>query len=343
MLRIIAMFSIAVHHILIHGGVLNHCNDNSIQYRFSWLINTLVFCAVDIFALISGYVLCQKHVTIMHFLKLWARVAFYSLLCTIIADIFLDVTVGTKGYINALAPLTHCTYWYFTAYTGLLVLAPLMNIAIHHCKISFLKKLFVVILFMFSILGSYYKIFNLNNGYSFVWVTLLYILGAIIKKCEIGKNLKGYIMIGCIVILYLISYIHKLFGTHNRDLLVLYTSPTLLIISILFLIMFSRMKIKPNLKRFIIFASPSVFSVYLIHDHPYIQQNLIKNSFQFLSKENIVTMFMIVTSTAVIITIGGIFIDKIRIALFKKLKIEEGLLKVSEIGNNILGKMIQHL
>lgn len=55
-LRMLAMFMVVILHILIQGGVLNASGRFLSQYEAGWLLESVAFCAVDVYALISGYV-----------------------------------------------------------------------------------------------------------------------------------------------------------------------------------------------------------------------------------------------------------------------------------------------
>ena len=55
-LRMAAMFMVAVLHVLGAGGVLNSATPLSPDYVTAWLLETAAFCAVNCYALLSGYV-----------------------------------------------------------------------------------------------------------------------------------------------------------------------------------------------------------------------------------------------------------------------------------------------
>ena len=59
-LRVIAMFMVTILHILTQGGILNASGRFTSQYEAGWLLQTMAFCAVNVYALISGYV-CNTH------------------------------------------------------------------------------------------------------------------------------------------------------------------------------------------------------------------------------------------------------------------------------------------
>lgn len=57
-LRIFAMFMVVILHILTQGGILNASERFTSQYEVGWLLQTAAFCAVDVYALVSGFVSC---------------------------------------------------------------------------------------------------------------------------------------------------------------------------------------------------------------------------------------------------------------------------------------------
>ena len=55
-LRILAMFFVVILHSLGKGGLLDNTVVDSPQYKLVWFMEVCAYCAVNIFALISGYV-----------------------------------------------------------------------------------------------------------------------------------------------------------------------------------------------------------------------------------------------------------------------------------------------
>ena len=55
-LRMLAMFMIVILHILNQGGILNASGRFTSQYEEGWLLQIASICAVDVYALSSGYV-----------------------------------------------------------------------------------------------------------------------------------------------------------------------------------------------------------------------------------------------------------------------------------------------
>ena len=328
LLRILAMLFIVILHSYGRGGILYNTIENTSQYKFAWLIEIIAYCAVDVFALISGYV-CYKEnnnkINISRYFNLWLQVVFYGLLINIAFNIYDPSLVSKTNYLKVLFPVSNNLYWYFTAYTGLFFLMPFINNGIKNTDNKMLKKIFIIIFLLFSLYGTFFNIFSFERGYSFVWILILYILGAIIKKCEIGKNLnKMFIIIG-IVILTAITYFYKMYGIQygdiTKDLFINYCSPTILGISILYLIYFSKLKFNSITKKIVSFASISSFSIYLINNH-----ELVWNSIDLLFRDLAVgrVRYLIIEPIgfSLLFVVGSIIVDKFRIIIFKLLHID---------------------
>jgi len=164
------MFFIVTLHSLGHGGILESTIINSSQYKFAWLLEIIAYCAVDIFALISGYVSYtsnEKKTKYSNYLNLWLQVFFYGIVISGIFYIINPEIIGKKDLVTALFPVTQNAYWYFTAYTGLFMIIPIINKGIRNCNNDTLKKLFIIIFVAFSFLEVISPKFILNSGYSF--------------------------------------------------------------------------------------------------------------------------------------------------------------------------------
>ena len=75
LLRMIAMLMVVILHILGKGGVLQAAPPLSIRYETAWLLETAAYCAVDCYALISGYVGFGTRCRYADLAALWLRVA----------------------------------------------------------------------------------------------------------------------------------------------------------------------------------------------------------------------------------------------------------------------------
>lgn len=346
LLRIVAIIYVVILHVLGRGGVLDSAIINSIQFKFVWFLEILCFCAVDIFALISGYVGYndkEKKYNYSNYLFLWFQVVFYGLTIMLIFQIVSPSLIDKKDFIKMLFPVTNNLYWYFTAYTGLFFLIPFLNAAIRISSKKYLKLLFVILFICFSVLETLFDIFKLSKGYSLMWLIILYIMGAIIKKCEIGNKTNKYLAFILIILFTFISWILNIYGLNidllnikiTKYLLVTYTSPFVLGSAILYIISFSKINFNPFLKKIISYIVPSVFIIYIINCHKYLW-NIISNKFIFLSNQNIFIISLYVLGISFIFIFISILIDRLRIWIFKKCKIKELSLNIVRFLNQLI-------
>ncbi|MDO5292193.1 MAG: acyltransferase [bacterium] len=338
LLRIIAMLMIPILHILGQGGILATLPKLSIKYELAWLLETACYCAVNCFALISGYVGINTKFKYYRGLVLWLQVIFYTLLITAIFTYTMPNAISGETWMKAITPFSSRQYWYFTAYLTLFLFIPFINLGIHYLSLRQLKALGITIIATFSIWETFSKndMFMLGNGYSFVWLTALYILGAIIQKTEFGFKLNKITLFftysGCIFISW---FFRRYFSLHpvkelDPNLLISYISPTILIAAISLLLLCSKLTFKSRLSiRLIKFFSPLAFSVYLIHVHPLIWYYVFNNRFIKYCSYSGASLMLYVLLTALAIFFLCTTIDFIRQYLF-------GLLRINTLCKRLL-------
>jgi len=354
LLRVVAMFFVVVLHSLGHGGVLGNAITGSGQYQFAWFLEIFAYCAVDIFALISGYVSYttkEKDVNYANYINLWLQVVFYGVIIGLVLNIINPSFVIKSDFLNALFPVTKQLYWYFTAYTGLFVVMPIINKGIRNCNDGTLKKIFIAIFGLFTFFEILSPKFILNSGYSFIWITLLYILGAILKKTQIGKKIIKTKLVVAIIILSIVTYLYKMYGLEiskfgiiiTRDIFVSYTSPTVLGMAILYVLYFSKIRFNNIFVRIIEFMAPSTFAIYLINDNGLVRRNIIINLFSGLIDNTLIEIFITIIGFSLVFVICSILIDKIRIFLFKICRIKEISNKIVYLVDKLLDRLVDLL
>ena len=115
-----------------------------------------------------------------------------------------------------------------------------------------------------------------------------------------------------------------------------YTSPSSVIISLSFIILFSRITIKSKqMQKIISFLSPLTYGVYLIHSHKLVFKNIIKKKYSFISKYKICILILVEMFESLKIYLICSFIDYIRLLLFNIFKIR----KISILICNLIGKI----
>ena len=332
LLRIVAMLYVVILHCIGPGGILEGAAVGSLQYKVAWLLEIWTYGAVNIFALISGYVSYTAHerrTGWTNYILLWLQVVFYGVVVTLAFNCFRPDLVTKKDLFQTLFPVTNGLYWYLSAYTGLFVLMPLLNAGLRKCPEKTLKKVFVVIFAVFSVYDMLTFRMNLESGYSVIWVTLLYIMGAIVKKCGIGSKLSiGRAVVG-MVLLCLLAWLWKMGGLQfsvggvavSRDMLVSYVSPAVLGGAVLHVVAFSKLRIGGWMKKVVAFAAPAAFAVYILNCHGIVWAHMIYWKFISWAACPAYELVIRVLAFSLAFLVAGILIDRVRIWIFDRLRV----------------------
>lgn len=328
MLRLVAMFFIVIHHILGHGGVLK--NVIGLNYAVASFIQIVVLCAVDCYAIISGYVCYREDNDTCHYAKyfrFWIPVFLYSIGITIYFYFVSPGSVATGDIVKSVFPITMYRYWYASAYTALFFLMPWINLFIRRITKRELNQLVVILFILFSFYSTFSKmfedIFGLKDGYNFVWLLFLYIVGAWIRRNRIGEKLKMrswiFLIIGCIIV----TWLQNMIGPVAKGVLVSYISFTIVLIAIGLVVVFSQLHLNKHIIRVVRMFAPAAFGVYLIHDHYLVREIYMQDAFAWIADAKVWLLPLEVIGCAAMIFTGCLFIEKMRLWLFDILKINK--------------------
>ncbi len=259
LLRLVLMFMVCVLHSLGQGGVLSSYEHNTTGYKIFWLMEILCYCAVDSFAIISGYVASKKERKYDKLVNMWFQAFFYSF---VITGIF--VLIGARGswslgeMIASATPVTHTRFWYFTAFFALYFVMPVFNKFFLALSKKTAQKSLIVAFILFSILETFYVPFHTEAGYSFIWLAILYCIGILAQRAELFKKKKTWTLLilwgACIAFTWL-----KFLWSGSGEL-INYVSPTILLSGIIMVVLFSRLNLKGTI---ISKLSPLAFGIYL--------------------------------------------------------------------------------
>ena len=155
LMRMLAMLFVTILHVLGQGGILNGAEPRSANYWIAWFMEVGAYCAVNCYALISGYVGVNSKYKYSSVILLWLRVVFYTILITGIFSVILPEAVSLVHWKNAVFPVMTGQYWYFTAYFCLYLLTPFINKMIQEMSGKALGCLSIILLFL-----SFIKLFS---------------------------------------------------------------------------------------------------------------------------------------------------------------------------------------
>lgn len=333
LLRIVSLIMITLLHTLGHGGILRSAGVLSRAYKAAWLLEIGAYCAVNCYGLISGFVGYGRKQRWASLLCLYAQVLFYTVITTALFRVWRPETVTQETVLMAVFPFAYDTYWYFTAYFCLFFFMPFLNALVEKLDRGMLRKMLISAFLIFSVLPTVFHedIGKAGSGYTFLWLAILYTVGAYIKKYNLHAGKSGYRPILCYLACVLITWLFKMVTEtlergipvelQHGDYLVSYISPTIVICAIALLLFFADLKCGRKLIPFIRFFAPVSFGAYLLHDEPLIREYLLHDSLTGYLSFRTVKMLPAVIATALLIWLIGSLVDRVRLELFRLLKV----------------------
>ena len=347
LLRIISMLMVPIVHIIGQGGILTAAAPFSIQYESAWMLMSFVLVAVNCFVLITGYVYYGKETKYYRLATLWIEVLFYSILIMILIYFMFPAEFGFENFWKGIIPTFYTNgqfsrYWFFTAYVGMFLISPFVNMALKHFNKKQDLAVFLSLFVIFSLLPTVLNqdmAFNLNQGYGVMWFVVLYYTGGLLNKYEIFKKLKSnkwlLIYIVCCLMSWAIRYVLESWGLietgFNLYSFNCYLSPLYFIGGIALFCVFKNINIAKSLSISLIkFFAPVCFGVYLIHDNMSIDHYFLGNKFAFLAHMDPVSLVIGAIACGLGIFVACSLIDWIRELIFRKLKVKSRLAGLEE-------------
>ncbi len=196
------------------------------------------------------------------------------------------------------------------------------------------KKSFIVLFVLFSAMGIFKDPFGMKQGYSAIWLMVLYCIGALAKKIKLFESRKS----GTLILLWLACvFVTWWFHVFKGDkILTNYISPTVLMSGLIMVILFSRLNLKGNIIRKL---SPLAFGIYLFQLNSIIWNNILKEAFVFVASKNIVTGVCYAFILAFMIFLGGIIVEFIRTKLAQAVRIPALCERIVSITDRIIMRL----
>ncbi len=348
LLRCISMIMIVIIHYFTHGGVFENTYRGSTLYYIIWSVDGLCDISVNCFMLISGYLLSTKAFSAKRIIKLYFEILFYSIIIIIYTQYFTPYTITVKDLILCL-PIVSRNNWYVTVYFGISLLIPYFNKFINNIDQKTHTSALISGFILFSMIPTsffYTDQFNVNKGYSVIWYSYLYFVGAYIHKYNSESKIIFYlnkykfILLFSVLILPISKFILdftnlnlyvKNYGYNNlSNILYKYNSIPVLFSSVSLFYIFLNIKIyNTHIYNLIIYFSKSTFGVFYIHTYFLIKRRI----WIYLKINNIYNSWLIIPHCIISVSLVFLictFIDHIRIFIFKKINID----KISNILND---------
>lgn len=337
-LKIVSMLMIVCLHILGIGGVDSTSEGNSISYTVTWIMEIMCLCSVNCYGLVTGFLSYNTKpakLKVRKLIYLWLEVFFYGILMTVISGLISDkISITYVEILEAALPICFSQYWYFTAYVGVYLLSPWLNKVLCQTEEKEDHILIGILFVLFSIYGTITTfwdkdIFFLKSGYSLIWLTILYLFGAYLKKYadNLKRIKKRYLVIGYVIV-NMLTFIWKMMENISvvkklgANMFLMYTSPLMLCSAICLVLLFYRINIdSEKIKKAIIWLASGSFAVYLIHVQPVFFKYVFMGSFSWIGEQKWIFIPCIVILFGICIYVAGVTFDKLRQWLLRIIRI----------------------
>ena len=262
--RLTAMFMVVVLHNLGRGGVLDWTIDSMRDWVYLALENYAIV-AVNVFALISGYLSAGKPLRARSIFSVWSTACFWSVSTALVG--FVLGQINENDLLVSPFPISTGEYWYLNSYLLLQLLIPVLNCGIK----SFTASQLGIVSGSLLVASALFESTGLNNGYSTMWLAVLWLTGAAIKlnKSAIDEHLSSKRLALAYFLLPLIVLVHEWNDVHVAQLdpyrWLSYTNPYVVVSSICLFVLATRINVKSqNTRQVLKTASPLAFAVYVI-------------------------------------------------------------------------------
>ncbi len=281
--RIVSMLLVILLHVMGHGGVYTYAEPLSTNYMVAWFLETVGYCSVNCYAIISGFANVKTKFKFRRFVHLWIETVVLILTMTAIAHFFIpSVEVQREWWIAAIFPMAKRELWYICAYFLLFPLMPLLNKGLHAIS----KWQHIAIIFWLQVptvikLIVHKDSFGLSGGYSTIWLISLYVIGAYFRMYGAPKWAKWFVTLPAFFLCaaaawFKMMYIEKQASLglvakdsvlyEYRDDLISYVSPLMVIMSVMLLLFFMQLQIKGKpIKWLIANLAKATWGVFVLH------------------------------------------------------------------------------
>lgn len=265
-LRVLSMFMVFMIHNLGQGGVL-HEDVSKSSFYIAWILENSGIVAVNLFALITGYLLVNRTFKVKRIWDVVVQASFWAPVMVAIM-VLIGADINFKIIIRGVAPIIFQEYWYVSAYIGMMLFSPFVNIGINTLSKNQMTAILCGILMASGSIGFIGQWFLLD-GYSCIWLLTMYGCGGYIKKYinNIQNSTKHKLFIVSLL-MCVVSLVAEYYATRigvSPQRFISYVSPFVIIQSVSLFVSFKELKISPVIGEKLRLIGNLTFGAYLIN------------------------------------------------------------------------------
>ena len=198
LLRCIAMIMIVILHYLDKGKVLTPLSSAepfAAADVVAWFMEALAIVAVNLYMLMSGYLLYKSSFKLSRLIDLIIKVWLYSVIVGVLGIVLGGPveTVDTYFVLRLLLPISMNTYWFMTAYVFFYLLTPVLGIAARAISKGQLKFLLGGLMVFHVIIKSLApaRLDGDAFGMNAMWYVILYFVAVYIRRFTAWGDEEG--------------------------------------------------------------------------------------------------------------------------------------------------------
>ncbi len=352
LLRIVSMFMIVLLHCVNHTQLHAATSASTAHALSIYFPYGASQCAVNIYAMITGYVCVQSKYRPSRYVEIWLQV--FALNAAFgLADIVQN-GLQIKTLVHCLFPVSSGTFWYFSSYTLLFLCMPYLNRLLLSISKQRYKKLLLMLAVVSTVAWLALFLFNqdmfaTDAGYSPFWLMVLYCAGAYIKIFE--ADFQTWKAGRCLCVFVFLSVVNglsmpalkwlttRLLGYPTKERFLLsYLSPTTILAAVSIVLCALKLRIKTG-KRAIVWLGSLTFGIYIIHMQPFFREHIIGQYFANAASQSWYTVLVEFLGFALAVFAACAVLDWIRKLLFRLLRVPQFAAWVAQKGSAIVQKI----
>ena len=302
--------------------------------------------------MITGYVGYGLKSKYSNLITLYLQTVFYAFLSVLLYWIFKPEVITLKSIICAIFPFASSGgYWYFGAYFTMFFFIPVLNKGVELCEKKYLDIYIVFVLVFFSIFNLFISVqsYNISNGYSFIWLMVMYIVGAYFKKYDIANKISNIKCIAVYSLMVVAAFVLKLaweyYGLKTTGefvvkggLFLQYNALPFLVCAMALLLVFAKMNVKGAFRKAVMFLSPLSFGIYICHVSDFSWGEILTDLFTGVTKLSPVLFVLGVFGAILSVYLVSAVIEFVRSKLFELLRVKKFSIWLEEFITKIISK-----
>lgn len=333
LLRIVAMYFVVCHHLIVHGLHEAWYPQTAIVDELQLGVNSVIFMllnaffvvAVNCYVLISGY--CGIKPTLKKAFSLFSICVFYSLLSYLIYAFAMN-DFSVKEFIISFMPFSHTRgLWFVGAYFMLFLMSPLLNAAADYLNGRNVREWIFALMGLVIITFYFGYIWRGNpnsDGFNVFNFLLLYMIGRFLKQNRLlwqlqkYKSLFAYLL--CTVVTFVLAFLFAYYTDKPTSVFTVawrYNSPFVIMGSVALFMFFASLDVK---SRIVNSVALSTFAVYLFHENTCMRGFLYDFVRETADGMSLCPLLLYILCLAAGVFVVCTLLDRVRMFIFSVLK-----------------------